>query len=222
MSSLDWIAVLGMATGFLLFIVAFSLFLIRVEKGHQLKVLTRIQSKNNYKKKKLRRKKIVLHNKRSTLLFRILVLSVFSGGSIALSFYTMNYQASNLSRSEQHTISTGYYLVRDVEERLADEVTDDEESETIDYLKKIGVQLAAFSLKKGDNRLSKDGQQTINRYYAALKDLGMTMNSQLGDSHLSPEKLEHVREAIDKVKRNEGIVVKEFRIDESILEERFQ
>ncbi|GGD02959.1 hypothetical protein [Enterococcus wangshanyuanii] len=217
MTLIDRFSVALLSLGILLGVLGAITLIARVRHGVVLKELTHIRVKNKRKRKKISTKKKQLVIKRQRLLYFLIFLIFFAGLSTSASVYAMYYQATNLTEEDQKTIAEGYILVQAVEDQLQEDNSVGMDDKISANLRIFGTELSAYSIKRADNHLSSTSQYNINRYYLLLKELGQTIASQPTDFYTNSVQLENIQEVIKKVKKQEQVVIEEFRIDEAAL-----
>lgn len=220
MSTLDWIAtiILAVAMFFLVFSLLFLLlfFKARVEKQK----LSKLRIKNKKKRKYMLRARRTAHlnMKKNVLVFLVFLTMGLVAGSGA--GYIRNYQATNLSESDQKAIVSGYYYLRESEKQLTAVVLSGPTNESVANLNTLSSRLSAFALNKADDRINNEGQQIINRYYTSMKELGINLSSHGEKIYEADEGLAEFKDDIEKVKKYEKAVFKQFKVDEKALTQK--
>lgn len=219
MTLLDWIAVISLAIAiiFLLFIFLFLVGIIKT--GKEQKKILLIRTKNKRKRKAIARKRRQLQKKKKKSLIAGFLCLIIMLIGIATSMYTVYYQSTNLGEEDKKAIVSGYYNLRDIEDQL--QLAESGEGERAEQnLKNLSLRLAAFALNRADYRINGDGQMRINRYYSSMKELGINLSSQGKGFYNDSSLLESFKEDIERVKKNEQAVIKQFKINEKSLAEK--
>ncbi|MBP2097375.1 hypothetical protein [Enterococcus rivorum] len=217
MTTLDWIAIICLATGILFFLFSLLFLFFIVELRTEKKKLSKYRTKNKKKRKKLIQAKRKNQSKLQKSILFMLVFLVVGLAASSGAAYTIYYQATNLSELDQKAIVDGYYYLTKVENQLNETELLDNTNEVDANLDTLSSRLSAFALNKADYRISEDGQQIINRYYTSMKELGINLSSQSKNFYKDEEVLAVVKKDIEKVKNNEKAVFKQFKIDEKAL-----
>lgn len=202
MSILDWIFIIGIALA-IVTLLGSGYFLVQFFRMRgMLKKVPNKKFKNKKKNKRIAVKKQQLTKKKKKNLRQffvmLLVTGVLAGGAAYLSYY----QSMNLTTDDSDSVVKGYYLLRDFEEQiiLARDKGDDEEKlqKNIRYL---ATAMASYGTKKASDVNSQEGQITLNRYYNAIKQLGMNASTQtknfFGNQELVDGFLTDVKQAQD-------------------------
>lgn len=202
MSILDWIFIIGIALA-IVTLLGSGYFLVQFFRMRgMLKKVPNKKFKNKKKNKRiaLKKQQLTKKKKKNLRLFfvMLLVTGVLAGGAAYLSYY----QSMNLTTDDSDSVVKGYYLLRDFEEQiiLARDKGDDEEKlqKNIRYL---ATAMASYGTKKASDVNSQEGQITLNRYYNAIKQLGMNASTQtknfFGNQELVDGFLTDVKQAQD-------------------------
>ncbi|ALS00970.1 hypothetical protein ATZ33_06185 [Enterococcus silesiacus] len=219
MTLLDWIAVISLAIAiiFLLFIFLFLVGIIKT--GKEQKKILLIRTKNKRKRKVIARKRRQLQKKKKKSVIASFLCFIVMLIGIATSMFAVYYQSTNLGEEDKKAIVSGYYNLRDIEDQLL--LAESGEGERAEQnLKNLSLRLAAFALNRADYRINGDGQIRINRYYSSMKELGINLSSQEKGFYSDPSLLESFKGDIERVKRNEQAVIKQFKINEKSLAEK--
>lgn len=220
MSILEWIFIIGIALA-IVALLSSGYFLVQFfRKRGMLKKVPNKKFKNKKKNKQMRlkRQQLTKQKKKSLRLFFILLLvtGVLAGGVSYLSYY----QSMNLTTDDSDSVVKGYYLLRDFEEQLvlARDKGDDEEKlqKNIRYL---ATSMASYGTKKASDVNSKEGQITLNRYYNALKQLGMNASTQTKNFFGNQELVDGFLADIKKAQDYEKAAFDYYKVNESAFKE---
>lgn len=217
MTILDWIAVICLAAA-ILFLLSMCLFLFLFFRAKaEANKLAKIRTKNKRKRKKIihaKKNRLKAKTRNSVIAVLCFVVGLFCAAGSA---YTIYYQASNLSEADQKAIVNGYYYLTEVENQINDAKNGGDENTLSTNLNTLASRLSGFALNKADYRISSEGQLLINRYYTSMKELGINLSSQSAAFYKDPKQLEILKADLDKVKKNEAAVFKQFSVDEKSL-----
>lgn len=171
-----------------------------IRSSRQVKLLCMKKSKNKKRKKKLAKKRYQMQRKKTWHFRLMLVFLGLSLISIGNSAYLSYYQAVNLTTDDSNAVVKGYYLLRDFEKQVNISASKKSEEETIQQnIRYLATGLASYGTKKASGLNTKEGQLTLNRYYNALKELGMNASTQTnnfyGNEQLKDEFLRDIKKA---------------------------
>lgn len=220
MTTLDWIAVIALASAILFLLFMLLLVVLRIKSGRQLTKLKRIRTKNKKKRKRLIRQRRMLEKKRRKYLISAILLLVLGSAGLGISAYTIYYQSTNLNQKDQEMIVKGYYYLGDIEEQLSLAESGAGSDSLGNDLTTLASRLGTFAVVRADYRLGSDYQQLLNRYYSSLKDLGINLASRTSGFYANPEELSDFQEDLAKVRENQKEVFKAFTVNEASLKEQ--
>lgn len=220
MSILDWIFIIGIALA-IVALLGSGYFLVQFFRMRgMLKKVPNKKFKNKKKNKRIAVKKqqLTKKKKKNLRLFfvMLLVTGVLAGGAAYLSYY----QSMNLTTDDSDSVVKGYYLLRDFEEQiiLARDKGDDEEKlqKNIRYL---ATAMASYGTKKASDVNSQEGQITLNRYYNAIKQLGMNASTQTKNFFGNQELVDGFLTDIKQAQDYEKAAFDYYKVNESAFKE---
>lgn len=220
MSILDWIFIIGIALA-IVALLGSGYFLVQFFRMRgMLKKVPNKKFKNKKKNKRIAVKKqqLTKKKKKNLRLFfvMLLVTGVLAGGAAYLSYY----QSMNLTTDDSDSVVKGYYLLRDFEEQiiLARDKGDDEEKlqKNIRYL---ATAMASYGTKKASDVNSQEGQITLNRYYNAIKQLGMNASTQTKNFFGNQELVNGFLTDIKQAQDYEKAAFDYYKVNESAFKE---
>ncbi|MBP1046183.1 hypothetical protein I6N96_07795 [Enterococcus sp. BWM-S5] len=220
MTTLDWIAVIALASAILFLLFMVLLIVLRVRLGRQLSKLKRVRTKNKKKRKRLIRQRRIVEKKRRKYLISALMLFILGGVGAGASAYTIYYQSTNLNQKDQELIVKGYYYLGDIEDQLALAESGAGGEELGTDLATLASRIGTFAVVRADYRLGSDYQQLLNRYYSSLKDLGINLASRSSNFYTNSEELVDFQEDLAKVRNNQKEVFETFSVNEASLKEQ--
>ena len=216
MSILDWIFVIGIALTIVALLGSVYSFVKVLRLGQQIKRLSAKRIKNKKKRRALVRKRqgLIKNRKRSLRFFVVLLL--MSGAFGGASGYLSYYQAMNLTTDDSDSVVKGYYLLRDFEQQLeiAKGKSDNEEKiqKNIRYL---ATAMASYGTKKASTVNSKEGQLKLNRYYNAIKQVGINASTQTKNFYGNPQVADIFLTDIKQAQTYEKAAFTYYKVDES-------
>ncbi|MBP2099893.1 hypothetical protein [Enterococcus rivorum] len=171
-----------------------------VRYNRQYKFLPKRKSKNKKKNRKIARKRrYLMKRKKRSFRFTIIFLlfSLILGGSSA---YLSYYQSMNLTTDDSDAVVKGYYLLRDFEKQVQMGASKQDEEEKVQQnIRYLATSLASYGTKSASALNTQEGQLALNRYYNALKELGMNASTQtnnfFGNEKLKEEFLVDIEKA---------------------------
>lgn len=191
-----------------------------IDSGRKINELPTKKFKKKRKNKKIafRRKQLLSRKSNSLRLFIIAVLCVgtFSGGAA----YTSHYQSTNLTAADSDSLVKGYYLLRDFNDQLlAAEVQEEEAMKLQQNIRYLATAMASYGSKKASDINSQEGQMTLNRYYNALKQLGMNASTQTNNFYGNSELVAEFLADIVKTQEYEKIAFEYYRVSDAAFVE---
>ncbi|OTN84013.1 hypothetical protein A5819_003563 [Enterococcus sp. 7E2_DIV0204] len=216
MSIVDWIYIIGIALTIVLFL-GFAYFLVQILRiQKQIHRLPSRRIKNKKKRNIIARKRANFMHMRKRSLGYCLSLFLGTGLFCGAIIYFSYYQAMNLTTGDSDSVVKGYYLLRDFEQQVtvAKEKGDDEEKIQKD-IRYLATAMASYGTKTASTSNSQEGQLILNRYYNAIKQMGMNASTQTknfyGNSVISDSFLEDIK----KVQSYEKATFVYYKVDES-------
>lgn len=223
MSILEMFFIGGIAASMLSFIgmMIFSLnYFIQRKKLNQ---LPKKKFKNKKKNKDLARRQNELQKKKKRSIMLVILFMIFAMTFSGTSAYISYYQSMHLTTDDSDSVVRGYYLLRDFEGQLilARDQGEDEEKlqQNIRYL---ATAMASYGTQKASIVNSQEGQLSLNRYYNAVKQLGMNAITQTNNLYGNPDLVEEFLRDILKVQAHERIVFEYYRVNENTFAEKKQ
>lgn len=207
------IAILS-ALGFILFLVLY------IFQNQKIKKLPTKRFKNKKRNKQIARKRnqIIKQKRRAKIaVFVTLFCSVvFAGGSAYVSYY----QAMNLTNNDSNAVVKGYYLLRDFEEQLILAKEKDEKDEKLQQnIRYLSTAMASYGIEKANTLNSKEGQLVLNRYYIAIKQLGMNASTQTKKFYGNPALVDEFLTDVKKAETYEKAAFDYFKVDATAFSE---
>lgn len=216
MSVLDWIFITGIAFTIVgvVGLIYFSVQILRT--WQQIRRLPNKRIKNKKRRRIIMRKRIQLTGKKQQyfrFILVILVLICIFGGS---SKYISYYQSMYLTTDDSDSVVKSYYLLRDFEQQItiAKEKGDDEEKlqKNIRYL---ATAMASYGTKIASKSNSQEGQITLNRYYNAIKQIGMNASTQTKNFYGNSTIVDDFLKDIKRTQTYEKSAFAYYKVDES-------
>jgi hypothetical protein len=216
----DWIFVIGIALTIVIFLCSIY-FLVRIfQVRKQIRRLPVKRIRNKKKRRAVARKRQQLVKQKNKSLRFFLILFVTAGLFGGATGYLSYYQAMNLTTDDSDSVVKSYYLLRDFEQQItiAKEKGDDEEKlqKNIRYL---ATAMASYGTKTASTNNSQDGQLALNRYYNAVKQIGMNASTQIKNFYGNTSVVDGFLEDIKKVQVYEKAAFTYYKVDESAFSE---
>ncbi|PZL74889.1 hypothetical protein CI088_06395 [Enterococcus plantarum] len=218
MSIIDWILVIGIALT-IVALLGSAYFLVQILGAQQqIERLKNRRIKNKKKKRVVASKSQQLIKKRKRSLLLCLISLLLTGIFGGTSKYISHYQAMNLTTDDSESVVKGYYLLDDFEEQItiAKEKGDSEEKlqKNIRYL---ATAMASYGTKTASTTNSKEGQLILNRYYNAIKQIGMNASTQTKNFYGNTQVVDSFIEDIKRIQTYEKAAFSYYKVDESNL-----
>lgn len=191
-----------------------------LDSGRKIRRLPKKRFKNRRKNKKVafKQKKLLKRKKKSLRLFVVLLLltGLFSGGSA----YTSYYQSTNLTAGDSDSLVKGYYLLRDFNDQLLLAEAQEEEAVKLQQnIRYLATAMASYGAQKASDINSKEGQLTLNRYYNALKQVGMNASTQTNNFYGNSELVAEFLADIVKAQEYEKSAFEYYQVNEAAFAE---
>lgn len=220
MTILAWI-IMGAIAGAIIFLLLTIYFLGQIFfQSSRLKRLPERPPKNKKKRRRWEATKIRLKKRRKRSIIAavvmVLLVSVCGGGAA----YASYYQSINLSSDDSVRIVRSYYLLRDFQEEL-NKAAQQEEDELASQqnIRYLATTLAAYSTKQASNLNKQEGQSALNRYYAALSELGVNATRESNNFYGNSSLVEEFQVDIEKTITYETAAFEYYKVNQSELEE---
>ncbi|WP_265459918.1 hypothetical protein [Enterococcus sp. HY326] len=218
MTVLEWVFIGCLASAILFLIFAIFFFIRYFQTKKKIKRLPKKKVRNKKKRKRFAIQKMQLEKRKKRNIRSVailLILTLIAGGGAG---YVNYYQAMNLSVDDADSIVKSYYLIRDFEDQI--QLAKDQQDEQ-DKLQKniryLSTSMASYGTLKASELNTTEGQIALNRYYNAIKELGVNGSANYtlfyGNTELSDEYLQD----IEKVKSYEKQVFDFYNVDEAAL-----
>lgn len=216
MSIVDWIFVTGVALT-IVALLGSSYFFVQVLRiRQQINKLLVKRVKNKKKRKAIMRKRRKLTKKQKKCFQFGVILIIITGVLGGSCTYLAHYQAMNLTTNDSDSVVKGYYLLRDFKDQLeiAKNKSDNEEKlqKNIRYL---ATAMASYGTKTASTVNSEKGQLVLNRYYNAIKQVGMNASTQTKNFYGNTQTVNSFLEDLEKVHTYEKEAFTYYKVDES-------
>lgn len=220
MSILEMIFIGGIVASILSLIGAIYGLINYLISKNRIKRLPTKKLKNKKKQERINKKRKFFIKKkkkhRTFFITSVIFMLLFGGASAYLSYY----QAMNLTSADSDAVVKGYFLVRDFEEQLSlakdERDAEDKLQQNIRYL---ATAMASYGTKKADHVNSREGQLIMNRYYNAVKQVGMNASTQTKNFYGNPQLVDEFLSDLSKVQEYEKALFEYYKVKESALSE---
>ncbi|MHC5374315.1 hypothetical protein ACYSNU_11010 [Enterococcus sp. LJL120] len=219
MSIIEWGVIIGISITLILIFFTIYFFIAMLSQTKKLAGIPSSPPKNSKLKKRWRvvRKRIYLKRKKDVkmvVFFSFLAL-LFGGGTAYLSYY----QSTNLSTEDSDLVVRSYLLLRDFEGKINDAANATEEADTVNRdIRYLATNLASYASKTASSANTADGQTVLNRYYAALGELGMNASRQVTEFYNNSELVVTYEGDIDRLKELESKAFDYYSVNQEALE----
>lgn len=218
MSIVSWLIIGLISLGCILVLSALLAFIQLLRVSRQLAGLPTTPPKMKKKKKRWRALRHQLAKKRKKNLVVGLACLFFGIGSVAAAGYGLYYQSTNLSSDDETSIVRSYYLLRDFQSELEKAAAQSEGEEASQQnIRYLATSLAAYTSTSASTIITPEGQSALNRYYAALAQLGLNATRESANFYGNPTVVESFQADIAKVIEYETAAFEYFKINESAL-----
>ncbi|ALS02575.1 hypothetical protein ATZ33_14670 [Enterococcus silesiacus] len=220
MSILDWSFITLLSSALLFVLFAGLAFLLAFSTNKKLKRFRRKPPKDKEKRKRFLSERNSLDKQKSRQrnwgFFCILMMLLTGCGA----FYSRYYQMTNLEASDSEAIVQSYYLTDDIMVQLTNIQNDENSEKSIKNLRDVASRLASYGTKMAYPGLTEEGQKTLARHYALIKNLGVNLSVQTTETLSDQQVMEGYVKDIEKVKESQAKVFKTFKVNESALKQK--
>ncbi|WP_265456761.1 hypothetical protein [Enterococcus sp. HY326] len=218
MNILEWLLIAGISATIIIFVFFCYFFIRLIINLMKAKKLPKRLPKNKKKRRRIiLAKRDIAQKKRSSVKFLIvtfLFLIMFGGGTA----YGSYYQSTNLSSEDADRVVSSYYLVRDFQTQVVKAANQAEEEDALQRdLRYLSSKMASYSSFTASNINTVDGQTALNRYYAALGQLGMNASREVNDFYGNTELMATYQRDIERVMSLEEQAFGYYEVDEEAL-----
>lgn len=220
MTILSWFFIGCLSAFFIAFSVGIFSFVLLFISIKDINILKQKRPKKKSKKKRWVRAKRLLEKKkkqRRARGFVLIILSIFFLGS---GFYARYYEMTNLSSTDGNIIVQSYFVTDEVNKNLNNLQNGSNVEDTKKKLMELSSLLASYGSSTPSNSLSKNGQQTLNRYYVQVRDYGTNLYSLTTAQLNNQEIISKYLDDMTRIKQSQKKLFKEFSIDEAALKQK--
>lgn len=146
--------------------------------------------------------------------FLVLVLLFFS-----VSGFARYYQQTHLSASDSEVIVQSYFLLDNIETQLNHIEKEENPQKAANNLKKLTSSLVSYTVTRPSGTLSAENQRLLNRYYQTVQELGVNLSHQELSDLEDSEVMTSYQQDLEKAKKMEKKIFKNFRVNEQALKE---
>ncbi|WP_348922400.1 hypothetical protein [Enterococcus rotai] len=218
MTILDQLFIGGIAIAIVLFLLAIYFLIQCVRTQTKLSKLPKKRLKNKKKNRRIVKQRIQLKKAKKKQLTFTIVFIILAGLLTGGVGYLSYYQSMNLSSDDSDTVVKSYYLIGDFAKELeiAKNKEDDEEKvrQNIRYL---ATSMTTQGIKKASGINTEEGQMILNRYYNAVKQLGMNASTQTYNFYGNAQLVDSFLEDIKKIDVYEKAAFAYYKVDEAAL-----
>jgi hypothetical protein len=209
----EWLYIAGLSVSFLLlFLFIFSVVRMTLT-GKKLRTAGRIRPKNQAQARKLVQMKKYFGNLKKSQLKQGLLSLFFSLLFLAGSFIGMWFEATHIGKQDTTNVATGYYLTSSMSKELKNATTSEKKEKVVKNVAELSSRMASFGVKTASDKLSKEGQLILNRYYKSLKEFGVNIHSEPGYFFDNPAKLQEYLSDLKRIESNEKDVTEFYSLN---------
>ncbi|OTN88812.1 hypothetical protein A5819_001304 [Enterococcus sp. 7E2_DIV0204] len=216
MLSTDWILIIWVALTMVLFLESLYFLLQFIHVTYQVKKLPSNRIKNKKKKRMIARKRQqFLKKKKVNIRYStiFLILAIMFGGMSGYFFY---YQAMTLTKDDSDSVAKAYYLLRDFEKEIIHAKEKKEVEEKVQKnIRYLATAMASYGSKKASKNNSREGQIILNRYYNAIKQVGMNASTQTNNFYGNTSIVDDFLMDVKKIQRYEKSTFTYYKVDKS-------
>lgn len=220
MSILDW-SFVALLSSTLLFVLFGGLaFLVAFSTNKKLKKFKRKPPKDKEKRKRFlsERNRLKKQKKRQKNWGFFCISLVLLTGCGA--FYSRYYQMTNLEAGDSEAIVQSYYLTDEIRVQLTNIENNENPEKSIKNLRDIASRLASYGTRMAYPGLTEEGQKTLARHYALIKNLGVNLSVQTTETLSDRQVMDGYVKDIKKVKESQSKVFEMFKVNESALQQK--
>ncbi|MHC5250217.1 hypothetical protein [Enterococcus sp. LJL90] len=219
MTILEWIIIGGFAATIISIIFSLYSLLQAVLQSRKLKKMPKKPPKNKKKRRLWQRRVAGVQAKRKKALLIFGLLLVLGSGIGAGTVYANFYQSTNLGTDDEDAIVRSYFLLRDFQAELEKAAVQEETAEaTVQNIRYLATNLAGYSSRKASSLNTAEGQQSLNRYYSALSELGMNATREVNNFYGNGELVADFQSDIERTITYENTAFEYYRVNQSVLE----
>lgn len=219
MTLLEWGIIVGIAVTIIFgLLTLFNLFQLIIRQK-KMGSFPKKPPKNKRKRQRWKKQRDELAKQRSGALKFFIIFLVFTalaGGGTA---YGSHYQSTNLSEDDSELVVQSYLLLRDFESQIqaagVSSVDEDAVSRNIRYLT---TSLATYGSKLASTANTVEGQTVLNKYYAAVGELGMNASREINDFYGNPDLVATYEGDIEKIKALEEAAYSYYQVDQGEID----
>ncbi|MHC5247469.1 hypothetical protein [Enterococcus sp. LJL90] len=219
MTLLEWGILIGIVVTIIFgILVVFNLVQLIVRRK-KLRSLPKKEPKSKKKRRHLlQMRKELTTGKKSALKFMLIfiILTGVAGGGTA---YATHYQSTNLSETDSELVVQSYLLLRDFETQIQASGSESAEQDAVSRnIRYLTTSLATYGSKLASTANTVDGQTVLNKYYAAVGELGMNASREINEFYGNPELVVTYESDIEKIKALEEAAYSYYQVDQAAID----
>lgn len=208
---------LGLISSAILFLMfVFIVIILKVLAHRQLGVLTSKKAESKRERRYLSKQRSQLNRRKQRQTGWLVGLTLLLTMSLSGAFYTRYYLSTHLNTLDSESIVKGYYLVEEAQGNL-EKIKGDNPKKAQNTLREITARMAGYGVNRSSNRLSLKRQQTLNRYYVSMKELGLNLSSQSLEALQDQETYDSYISDLKKIRTSQEELFKLFNVNEDAL-----
>lgn len=219
MTLLEWGIIVGIAATIIFGLLTLFHLIRLIMRQKRLNRFPKRPPKNKRKRQRWKKRQIELTNQRSGALkmfITFLILTALAGGGTGYGSY---YQSTNLSENDSELVVQSYLLLRDFQSQIqaAGAATADEDAVTRN-IRYLTTSLATYGSKLASTANTVEGQTVLNKYYAAVGELGMNASREINDFYGNSDLVATYENDIEKIKRLEEAAYSYYQVDQAEID----
>lgn len=219
MTLLEWGIIIGIAATIIFGLLTLFHFFQFIMRQKKLSRFPKKPPKNKRKRLRWKKYQTKLANQRSSALkifITFLILTALAGGGTTYGSY---YQSTNLSENDSELVVQSYLLLRDFQSQIqtagAAKADADAVARNIRYLT---TSLSTYGSKLASTANTVEGQMVLNKYYAAVGELGMNASREINDFYGNPDLVATYESDIEKIKALEEAAYSYYQVDQGEID----
>lgn len=221
MEELELVLIGLIAASIVMVFFSFLLFFRNVQVTKDIQRLNARSTSSSRRKKKIRQTIIKLKGIKHSRVKKVIFFMSLSVILMASSFALKSYISRSLSGEDGDTLAQAYYLVRNFEEQVElAAIKSEEEEKVVRNINYLATAMASYGVYTASYLNSEEGQLALNKYYGAIKELGINNTAMANELYGNQVLAEETRKDIKRIKAYEKKVVDYYQIDTSVLEKK--
>ncbi|MHC5372291.1 hypothetical protein ACYSNU_00670 [Enterococcus sp. LJL120] len=220
MTILEWLIIIGIAVAIIACIFTLIFLYLTISRQKKVSKLSKRPPKSKKRRRrweKLRQRYLRQKNSALRSLIIFLVITFIFGGGTA---YGMYYQSTNLSSDDAEAVVQSYFLVHTFETQLTEAANGEGEEDAVTRnLQYLATSLASYGSKNASSLNTVEGQSVLNRYYAAIGELGINASRQVSEFYGNPDLAATYTSSLERITSLEEAAFSYYEVDQDMLDQ---